>query len=169
MSTKTWGTGKAKTIHHLLSEIQEGETVLEETEKGLVRKTSFLTIHVLYKDERGTFKLFEEKQVFTDGRTRTRDQSWSVAEKMKATDVNIQAAALRALEEELGIMTGVKFLGEITTTDELRESPSYPGLTAQFKMFNLTVHIDYHEYRPDGYTEVQEDKSTYFKWKHVEP
>ncbi len=50
----SWGTGNAKTLAHLLKEINIGEAKLEETQDGSK-----------------TLKLFEEKQVYKNGRVIT--------------------------------------------------------------------------------------------------
>ena len=77
VSIAEWGKGQAKTLGHLLKEIEAGETVLEiKTDDQLLRRTAFLAIEVLYKDEIKCkrYKLIEETQVFTDGRQAKRDE-----------------------------------------------------------------------------------------------
>jgi len=46
-------------------------------------------------------------------------------------------------------------------------SQSYPGLKSKYKghVFNCTL-ID-SQYKPEGYVEVQKDKSTYFIWEKM--
>ncbi len=167
VSTSEWGKGNAKTIGHLLSEIESGETVLEKTAAGaLVRQTSFLTIDVLHENADGKLKLYEEKQVFTDGRTRVRKHAASVQEKIKPGE-DVKAAAKRALLEELGIDGDTDWDDNVQVSEETKDSPSYPTLTAHFTMYALTARIASAQFNPDGYKEVQPDKTTYFKWRRV--
>ncbi len=168
VSTADWGKGQAKTLKHLLMEIEAGETVLEMAESGeLIRNTSFLSIQVFYEDEqdgRKRYKLIEEKQVFTDGRERRRSQNWSMAEKLKSGEDDIRGAIRRALEEELGVFGEPLFTSEIEVKEENTISPSYPGLKARFKTYNLSLFLDQRQFKAEGYKEAQEDKTTYFKW-----
>jgi hypothetical protein len=167
VSTAEWGKGKAKTLGHLLKEIEAGETVLETKTYGqLLRRTAFLAIEVLYKDDAGAkrYKLIEERQVFTDGRERRRENWWSVAEKLKAGEVDILEATRRALKEELGVDGEFRSWSQIETRVEKTDSPSYPGLKAQFTTFHLIISLNDCQFKPEGYIEVQKDKTTYFTW-----
>jgi hypothetical protein len=165
----SWGTGEAKTVDHLVNEINDGETVLvEDKESGrLIRKFAFLSIVVLCHTDRETYKLIEEKQVFSDGRTRVRVPDWSVGEKIKPGEENIEAITKRALYEELGIQDNFG-IHEGEHVEEEVDSKSYPGLVSRRNRFNVMVEIDPAQYRPEGYTEVQSDKTTYFTWRRVE-
>jgi hypothetical protein len=164
--TDIWSTGDAKIIDHLVNEINDGETILiedKESEK-LIRQFSFLAVTVLYKDNEATYKLIEEKQVFTDGRTRVRSSDISVGEKIKHNENNIEDSIKRALQEELEIHEGFT----VNKSDNVKEdvdSKSYPGLTSQRNRFNVVAHIDSTQYKPEGYQEVQSDKTTYFVWE----
>jgi len=168
VSTAEWGKGQAKTLKHLLKEIEAGETVLETATNGeLIRNTSFLSIQIYYEhawNSGGKYKLTEEKQVFADGRERSRRQAWSVAEKLKAGETDINGAIRRALKEELGVQGEPLLVSKIEQREENTTSPSYPGLKARFKTYNLWVFLNPSQFRPEGYKEVQEDKTTYFKW-----
>jgi len=174
VSTTEWGKDQAKTLKHLLSEIEAGETVLKSEANGkLIRHTAFLSIQVfydLYEDEqdgRKRYKLIEDKQVFTDGRERSRNQVWSVAEKLKRNENDIRGAVRRALKEELGVYGEPLFTSEIEVKEENMISPSYPGLKARFLTYNLLVFLGQQQFKAEGYKEVQEDKTTYFKWVTV--
>jgi hypothetical protein len=132
-----------------------------------VRQTSFLTIDIFHENADGRFKLYEEKQVFTDGRTRVRKHSASVQEKIKPGE-DVKAAAKRALHEELGIDGDTDWDGNVSVSQETKESPSYPTLTAHFTMYAHTARIAASEFNPSGYTEKQADKTTYFKWRKID-
>ena len=71
----TYGTGKFKTVGHLFNEIKEGETVLTEKDGKLTRKVYFVGARIIFKDKDSGkwLHLYEEKQVFKDGRVRRRD------------------------------------------------------------------------------------------------
>ena len=162
-----WGQGKAKTVEDLLQEVNDGEIELISTPDGtLVRKVPVVTVDVMYTDALGRhYKLVESRQVFTDGRERHRDRNTSVAEKLKVGE-NVAEAALRGVQEELGIS------GEIQLTEDGREiteldSPSFPDLRSQYEIFKFSAELTPGQYKPEGYIERQPDKSTYFEWEEV--
>lgn len=172
ISTSQWGKGRAKTLDHLLREIGAGETILKTEDDGILKRhTSILTINVLFvdhEDGRTVYRLEEFKQVFSDGRERKRNESWSIAEKLKLGETDMDLAVQRALQEELGVnSTGFMQWPVIETRFEETVSPSYPGLRAKFTIHSLKVFLDKSQFKPEGYTEIQEDKTTYFKWSKV--
>jgi hypothetical protein len=80
-----WGTGNAKTIEHLLDEIDNEECIIKDEGGYLVRYIEFVGIRMLYKDKDNvTWLLKEDRQEFKDGRIRRRDMQSSVSEKMKS-------------------------------------------------------------------------------------
>ncbi len=162
-----WGTGTAKTLNHLVEEIMEGETLLEENESGeLVRTVSIIYINVYYSDTKtgGRKKLVEDRQVFADGRERKRTYlAGSVAEKLKANEAPSADTVKRAIQEELDIA----YSGSVTETgqtEETQDSPSYPGLKMKAKNYFFEIELSDEAYRPEGYVEHQKDKDTHFKW-----
>ncbi|MBP9749579.1 MAG: hypothetical protein KBD21_02520 [Candidatus Pacebacteria bacterium] len=160
-----WGQGSAKTLDHLKKEVAEGETVLVEEEGKLLRLTTVLYIIVECEVGAEWFRLREDRQEFVDGRVRRRAYMWgSLAEKMKAGECPTEGAVLRALSEEIGV-SSVKsaHLLQIEVSEE--ESPSYPGLQARFTNHKWVVEMCPADFHPDGYVEVQPDKSTYFVWE----
>lgn len=164
----TWGKGEAKTIDHLANEIAAGETVLVEDEKSgkLIREFSFLAIIVLCQQAGKTYQLIEEKQVFADGRERVRRSDISVGEKIKQDEREVDEITKRALQEELGI-EGDFIVREHKIIKEEVDSKSYPGLTSRRNRFDVIVEISPTQYKTEGYTEIQSDKSTYFAWKEI--
>jgi hypothetical protein len=158
-----WGTGEAKTVSDLYSEIRHGEsTLLIENEK-LVREVGIVKIDIFYKDTLGTYKLAEDYQEFYDGRKRTIKHDCPVGEKMKPNETPIQAFT-RALKEELCITQPIQ--GRATKARIITKvSRSYPGLTSRYKEHRFTVTIPKKYYNADGYMEVDGDRKTYFSWR----
>lgn len=163
-----WGTHSAKTVDHLLREINEGETVLVvDNESGtMIREFSFASIEVRYTEGDSVYRLIEHKQVFTDGRERVRQSDISIGEKMKHGEVDIHDVITRALSEELGIQEGYTATLTESVIEEV-DSMSYPGLRSHRHRHAGIVSIDAEQYRPEGYVEVQADKTTYFIWQKV--
>lgn len=163
----TWGYGATKTVEQLFQEIEGGEAELVTASDGrLVRKTAVANIEVQYTDAaKKRWRLIERKQVFADGSERERGLGTSVAEKLKVGE-NVPEAAVRGLQEELGFSEMVALSG---TGVELKEadSPSYPGLRAQYEIHAFTAELSPEQYKPEGYIEAQPDKSTYFEWEEV--
>jgi 8-oxo-dGTP pyrophosphatase MutT (NUDIX family) len=166
ISTTEWGKGEAKTLAHLVKELCEGDCSLVEENGTLIRTVIVGGADVLYETPDGTFRLKEEKQVFNDGRERRRDLGSAVSEKMKPDEAPGEAM-VRGLREELGIRGDVALCYEGESGRTL-ESPSYPGLTSRYVNHKFTAILRADQFRPEGYIEVQDDKSTYFVWQRVE-
>lgn len=166
---ESWGKNGAKTISQLLIEIEKGDSALIVEDGQLVRVISTVTVDVFYKlstgrkrQQKNTIKLFEDRQVFKDGTVRTRNLLTSVQEKMKPGEDRIRAAR-RALEEELGVKT-YEVLIVMDEAHKREVSNSYPGLMTCNTLFHHVVYLDSLSFRPEGYVEVQDDKTNYFKW-----
>jgi len=165
-----WGIGDAKTLDQLVKEVIDGESRLLRSENGeLTRSVEVVQGVITYVDENGeTFQLVEEKQVFGDGRVRVRNRliDISVAEKMKP-DEDPREALIRGLKEELEITEGAQIADnpEVDSKDE--DSLSYPGLRSQYQIYTFVVELDESAYKPEGYAEVQDDKTNYFVWKKI--
>jgi len=162
-----WGKGNSKTLVHLLKEIKERETTIQEEEGKLVRSVSVSYVDVFYQNENGmTYKLLENRQEFRDGRVRRRPYLiGSIAEKMKSGE-DSQEAAYRALSEELGI--NERYILHNKRVREIEEdSPSYPGLSSRFKNYLSEVTLPRKNVRLEGYVEEQRDKNTFWIWKPI--
>jgi hypothetical protein len=155
-----YGTGEAKTLAHLLKEVNGGEVALEISDGRLLRKAIVITVEVWF----GQFRLTEDRQVFTDGRVRNRKLT-ALAEKATPGE-SYEDAARRGMTEELGFaeVLSLEFLEEKVS---VKESPSYPGLASEYTVVCFKAEISSEQYRPEGYVENQPDKSTYFVWKNV--
>lgn len=163
---ENWGTGKAKTVGHLLEEVNAGETVLEERDGTLLRQVDVAMVDVFYHPEGGdSLYLREDRQVFNDGRERPRTLDSSLGEK-RHPDETFEEAAERGVRTELGIPAeDLEFTPKGVTTRGPEESPSYPGLQTLYTFHRSAVTLPEELYRPDGYVEVGGDKTTYFTWQ----
>jgi hypothetical protein len=160
-----FGVGKAKTLDHLLKEVNSGEAELTKCNGELLRRLSVLNITVLAQHKADRYRLIEDRQIFKDGRERRRQLSASLSEKLQE-DEGLLAACKRALKEEIGVSV-YTHTTNATTSVERVESPSFPGITTEYNLSHVEVLIDPSEYRKDGYTEEQKDKTTYFVWLKV--
>jgi hypothetical protein len=68
------------------------------------------------------------------------------------------------LPEELGIKGRIEIAKEGVETAR-KSSPSYPGLDSEYAVHLYKAVIGKDQFNPDGYQEVQKDKTTYFVWK----
>lgn len=155
-----WGKGSAKTITHLLKEIIRGETKLIVENNNLIREVSALSIIVTYKD----LRLIEDHQEFNDGRKRKRKMEASVAEKLDKDDKDLINAVKRGLKEELEIDISENQISKLEDTSKFRESMSYPGIMSRVVLFRFHVELNEDQFKSEGYTEIQDDKKTIFKW-----
>jgi 8-oxo-dGTP pyrophosphatase MutT (NUDIX family) len=166
----TWGQGVSKTLEHLLNEINEGESTLVKDGETLVKKESGVTVTVLYSNGEQSWKLVEEKQVFSDGRERARGYTGSIGEKMRSGEEPI-AAARRALSEELGFENTDLLISDDcpfeTDHRPILPSQSYPGLMTRRTVYEFILNLPGENYTAEGYQEVQPDKTTYFRWQEI--
>lgn len=167
IDTSKWGTGNTKTLEHLLNEILCGEVTLVQQETGeLVRQVVIVVADIYYDNPNGKrLHLKENRQVFADGRERVRDHlPQSVSEKIKPNE-DSREAIIRGIREELGIAideTDAKF---VSTESKTLDSPSCPGLMSEYISHKFQITLNDSHYKPEGYVEVQNDKSTYFVWE----
>jgi hypothetical protein len=163
-----WGIGKAKTVDHLLQELEEGETRLTVQNGGLVRISVGVGLNVHVHVDGVPYRLFEKEQRFSDGRTRTRDLSTSLGEKLKPGE-DPERAVYRALREELGIKGDPRFLRQFlfgrTLETKERPSDSYPGIRSHYTLHVFEFIMPPQHYRAEGYREVRPDQTTVFVWK----
>ncbi len=173
IDTGKWGTGTYKTIEDLTREVYKGDCRLEVVGKELIRVVFRVGVDVYGRDENGKERiLVEERQVFTDGRERTRDTGFSLTEKMRADALlkmeNPELAVLRALAEELGIDESPSEVHKKSISTTRRESDSYPGLPMEVRTYAYEIKLASEQYRPEGYVERDWKMTTYFGWKDVE-
>jgi ADP-ribose pyrophosphatase YjhB (NUDIX family) len=127
---RQWGVGAAKTADDLWRELCDGESELQGP--PLVRVVRGVVQALVRRDDA---LLIEATQVLRDGRIRQR--SSPPADKLRPGE-RYQAAALRCLQEELGVAaTAVTLIEESYRCERTTaESISYPGLLSQY-----TFHI----------------------------
>lgn len=159
-----WGTGKAKTFEHLLKEISEGEATIELQDDGTIRRTANgAGIIIFYHDGVSRWRLKEDRQVFNDGRTRTRTMTSSIGEKLRPNE-EPRTAARRALKEELGIEEEIELIDLGPVIKGPVESESYPGTWSISTSYIYEATFPPHLYKPE-YVEVQADKTNYYTWE----
>jgi len=159
-----WGTGEAKTLDHLVAELIDGECRLLLQDGSLTRHAEGAVVDVYCEGPGGRLKLVEDRQVFTDGRTKRRNLDTSIGEKMKPGE-HPHDAATRALAEELGITASLSVEALGTRRKGPVPSVAFPGLTTVYDMHMFAVTLPPELVRPEGYVERQDDKTTYFVWQ----
>jgi hypothetical protein len=161
-----WGIGKAKTLTHLLGEVEEGESKLIATPNtGITRHISAVDVDVFFiKNDEEIYRLKEDRQEFADGRVRKRELEASLLEKMKPDEYTLEAAT-RALREEIGVANAP--LEPTHQKREVLESPSYPGLSTVYEVSFYAAYISVEDFDPKGYREIQDDKTSYFVWERI--
>ena len=161
-----WGQGSAKTVEHLYSEIEAGDSEIVEESKKLVRYVHFVNVEVVARFGGQLHRLVEDRQVFTDGRTRRReDLGGAVKEKIHPSEDPDQAVD-RALKEELQVEGKIQ-KKKLRTESLDKESPSYPGLRSKYKAHFFEAELFGNQIKQEGYQEVQPDKTTFFIWQDV--
>ncbi|MDE2001428.1 MAG: NUDIX domain-containing protein [Patescibacteria group bacterium] len=165
---ETWGTGGAKTLKHLLHELESGEAVLKVQRGILTRIAEGATLKVFYRSGSDLYCLREDRQVFVDGRVKQRTLmgDMSIGEKMRPGET-AEAAAIRALEEELGITERLPLIARPDLVKGPSPSISFPGIMTIYLMHAFEVYLPDRWYKPEGYVEHQEDKTNYFLWEKV--
>ncbi len=172
--TAQWGKGNAKTIENLLGEVNTGECTLVEESGRLIRKLRLARVEVLYYDF-GTsisYRLAEVRQVFADGRMRTRvGLPTSLCEKLRYDEPSKQGAR-RAVREELGIdeTRQIVFSRNKVEKDEMisgTKAVSFPGIWTSSQATIYVWNMPRILFKPEGYVERQFDKSSYFVWRPV--
>ena len=162
-----WGQGESKTLQHLLDELTSGESTLEiDGSDRVVRKVEGSAINIYYSLYQGkTLILVEEKQVFTGGRVRIRNINTSIGEKMRPSESPMEAG-IRAMQEELKI-SDITLAPIGTEHRDLVASTSFPGLWTKNTIHVFETYLNSQQFRPEGYMEIQEDKTTYFMWVEI--
>ncbi len=88
-------------------------------------------------------------------------------EKLKPNEDPLDGAK-RAIAEELGITSDVVLVDK-GVSSEIISGKSYPGLMNEGTLYTYEVILPDEEFKPEGYVEVQEEKTNYFKWKEINP
>ncbi|MPY58957.1 NUDIX domain-containing protein [Streptomyces spongiae] len=130
----SWGIGAVKSVRNLWDEITSGEATLSDDPP--LRRVSVVSVRVV-ADGR---QLTEVGQLMANGAVRKRNSP--PTEKMKPGETPI-TAALRCLAEELGVRdTDVTIDPQsLSVTVEQDASPSYPGLTSEYRLHTVDAQV----------------------------
>lgn len=159
-----WGKGKAKTLQQLSEELVDGECSLVLTENKVHRVVEACAINVFGMFDSARHCLVEVKQVFLDGRERSRKLSTSLGEKLKPGE-DPDRAVLRALEEELHVGVPGKIVRLARERESPRASDSYPGLLTEYIFHRFDVDLCKEDLKREGYEIPELDKIVYYAWK----
>ncbi len=158
-----WGTGGAKTVENLWSELAQGESELHaDPPRRLVR---IVSVNIC----RGKRKLVEVGQVFGENQYRYRDMP--PTEKLKPGEQPVEAA-VRCLQEELEADPGRVTILSATAEPEqnMQDSQSYPGLTTHYIRYHVEAKVAGLPRRSFSTLEAAHDdgdpvKSHQWRWK----
>ena len=167
IDTSTWQESAGnKSLGHLATEILQGDAILENetTDEELRRVTHVVNLYVYAIVADQKLQLVEDKQVFVGGKERKRGMKF-LSEK-KAVTEPLDSACRRALQEEIHVeaATDIERLEEDIVE---KDSPSFPGLVSKYIVYKARTTLAPEQYRAEGYTEIQSDKTTYFVWQPV--
>ncbi|KAL6603298.1 hypothetical protein ACP70R_043659 [Stipagrostis hirtigluma subsp. patula] len=136
----SWGAAPGtKTLLNLFLELSHGDCALHlpaAPPPHVVRVVHVATVRV--RNRRGA-RLVETSQLLSDGRLRSRGPR-PLSEKMRPGE-SPEAAAARAVREELGDRARVRILGAEEARVEERESASYPGLPARYVLHAVDAEV----------------------------
>jgi hypothetical protein len=148
-----------KMVEDLQVEIDSGETRLQSIEGVLTRVVKVVTVDVQIQIGDRLFRLVEDKQIFFTGAVRKRGLQ-SLSEKVKHNELP-KVAARRALDEEIGLV----YKGEmISIGNEVKQqnSPSYPGLSCRYQIFNYQIVLGTADLNRLRFAEIQAQKMSLF-------
>lgn len=165
VNTDSWGQAPYKSIDRLYGEIDTGESRLVQLGSTIGRLVSVANVEITAHINGVHYSLKEDRQEFADGNVRRRGLS-GVSEKIQGNE-GPEVAARRGIAEELG----VTFTGTLTSAlSEIVQKPSshsYPNLSGMYLTHLFKAEFGEAEWNPDGYKEVQPDKTTYFVWEDL--
>jgi hypothetical protein len=162
----SWGKGENKSSKELMLELRDGDCEIIMRNGTPVRQVRVVTVQVISPNRRQ--HLVETLQKFHDGRMRARMLE-GVSEKLKTHEEPLDGA-VRAIEEELGIRIFSVDLDRAEEYEEFKFRPhstSYPGLPAEYTLYNYVWFMPDQHYKP-GYIEDDGVKETYFCWQPLE-
>lgn len=133
----SWGAVPGtKTLANLFLELAVGDCALDAASPRVVRAVHVATVRI--RNRRGA-RLVETRQLLSDGTVRRRGPR-PLSEKMRPGE-SPEAAAARAVREELGARARVRILGGAGARVEERESASYPGLPARYVLHAVDAEV----------------------------
>jgi len=136
----SWGAVPGtKTLLNLFLELSHGDCALHlpaAPPPRVVRAVHVATVRI--RNRRGA-RLVEARQLLSDGTVRRRGPR-PLSEKMRPGE-SPEAAAARAVREELGAGARVRIGGAREARVEERESASYPGLPARYVLHAVDAEL----------------------------
>ena len=151
-----------KDLRDLQSEIDRGETQLKSIDGVLRRLVRVVRIAIEVRFGDKSFQLVEDKQIFFTGAVRHRELK-NIAEKIEPDETPLQAV-YRALQAEIGL----DYQGDPIFVDakiEQQDSPSYPGLSSCYQMFDYQIVLFAADLAQLRFAEVVGEKITLFTLK----
>ncbi len=125
-------------------------------------------VNVWYESEGSKFVLYEEKIVMQgEGggkRVLDRKKGWGITEKVKFGEDPVEAA-VRGVGEEIGVKVLPKQLTNYRCEEKELETRAFPTLYASYKFHIYDLVLSGKEVHPNGYIEVDGNKTSYFKWR----
>ncbi|HET8671545.1 MAG TPA: NUDIX domain-containing protein [Candidatus Saccharimonadales bacterium] len=172
--TAGWGEDGTKTTADLYREISQGETVLHQTIGHTALGKYIWTVKVDVYYSPGPNDLVRLVEDFQEDRAtgvrRHRRLSNSLSEKRRAMHgESPEAAALRALHEEIGVDTPQ---GLYLTSEKVwapKAEPNYAGLLVTNETHYYVARLGPEGYNPEGYIEETPERMTYFRWEQLKP
>ena len=153
-----------KTVEDLLTEIKQGESILEKKEGSLYRSVNVAKVIVLSDDEQ--YKLREAEHLDKNFLVVKERDNVYLSEKMKP-DEKFRAAIIRGVSEELGSQYSddIEFLGDEVIRVEKKSSHSYPGLMAMYMYYEGKIKIPSltSDYPPPSSFLIREENGGIFK------
>jgi hypothetical protein len=165
VDTELWGHPPYKSIDRLYEELDAGESRLVQLGSTIGRLVSVVNVEVTAHINGMQYNLKEDRQEFADGNVRRRDLP-GVSEKIQGNE-DPEAAARRGIAEELGVTFAGALTSALSEVVQRPSSHSYPNLSGIYLTHLFKAEFSEAEWNPDGYKEVQPDKTTYFVWKQV--
>lgn len=166
LDLNSWNSGQAKSVDHLLNEINNGESSIQL--KPPLRVVNVVQVLVALDDK----YLLELEQELDDKRTRKRNIPPS--EKMKPGE-NCLDAARRCLLEELQILDkDIEILSDTCKAIyRYRNSRSYPGLRTKYCIYRVKVIVKnlpaegFWTEERTNYGEKEIIRRFYWGWDHL--
>ena len=133
----------------------------------LVVEVHAVVVIVVHQFNRKWLELYEDRQVFPNGRTLCRNFN-GIAETLKRKEVPPECAR-RCLAEELGFRDKNSYRMSDIIKIERREpiaSEKWPGIKAQYNRYIFECAIERNLFRKEGYEErVGGGRTIFFRWR----
>lgn len=157
-----WGIGEARTVEHLFTEIELGESFLRIGNSEKLERVLSIVKMIIVDPQKGT--LLEDYQILPDGTRRDRRRSPSGKISVKETPA---VALVREMNEELNLKK--EDYSAIFDETRVEEKPSraYPDLRSIYEIHPVRITLNPHVDINDGYTTIDKEdgKKLFFCWQ----